>query len=159
VPSNASPLGFIAVLFALRLNNKNKHIKSMKQTKSSTRRSSASSAPAQPEAKQGGMFSRPYINFKLRTERRSLPSSAVLDLLRQHLPQAVPVAEIIGEWVWVTFAEQPADSVRAQLSQLGFHWNNVRKCWQHPCGHVTERGTVDPRAKYGSRPAAEPQPA
>jgi hypothetical protein len=130
----------------------------MKQTKS-TRRSSTTPAPAESEAKQGGMFSRPYINFKLRTERRSLPSSAVLDLLRQHLPQAVPVAEIIGEWVWVTFAEQPADSVRVQLSQLGFHWNNVRKCWQHPCGHVTERGTVDPRAKYGSRPAAQPQPA
>jgi hypothetical protein len=94
------------------------------------------------------------VNFKLRAERRSLDSSAVLDLLRQHLPQALPVAEIIGEWVWVTFAEQPAEAVRVQLSQLGFHWNNIRKCWQHPCGHITERGSVDPRAKYGSRPAA-----
>ncbi len=129
----------------------------MKQNKS-PRRSSAgsSSVPAQPEAKEAGKFFRPYVNFKLRTERRSLPSSAVLDLLRQHLPQALPVAEIIGEWVWVTFAEQPVESVRTQLSQLGFHWNNIRKCWQHPCGHVTERGTVDPRAKYGSRPAAQP---
>jgi hypothetical protein len=133
----------------------------MKKNKSSTPRASvgSSSVPAQPEQKQTPNIARGYVNFKLRRERRSLDSSAVLDLLRQHLPQALPLAEIIGEWVWVTFAEQPAEAVRQQLSQLGFHWNNIRKCWQHPCGHVTERGTVDPRAKYGSRPAGEPQPA
>jgi hypothetical protein len=133
----------------------------MKQTKSSTRRSSAGSpsVPAQPEQKQAPNIARGYVNFRLRAERRSLPASSVLELLQKLLPDVYASAEIIGEWVWVTFAEQPAESVRMQLSQLGFHWNNVRKCWQHPCGHVTERGTVDPRAKYGSRPAAEPQPA
>jgi hypothetical protein len=130
----------------------------MKQTKS-TRQSSTPPATAQPEQKQTPNIARGYVNFKLRAERRSLPSSSVLELLQKFLPDVYASAEVVGEWVWVTFAEQPADSVRAQLSQLGFHWNNVRKCWQHPCGHVTERGSVDPRAKYGSRPAAQPQPA
>jgi hypothetical protein len=132
----------------------------MKQTKS-VRRSSTSpaSTPAQPEVKSGGKFFRPYVNFKLRTERRALASPAVLDLLREQLPEVYSLAELVGEWVWVVFPEQPAEQVRTQLSQLGFHWNNVRKCWQHPCGQVTERGTIDPRQKYGSRPAAQLQPA
>jgi hypothetical protein len=53
--------------------------------------------------------------------------------------------------VWVTFREQPAENVRAGLSQIGFHWNNSRKCWQHPCGQfATEGSGADPRQKYGS---------
>jgi hypothetical protein len=36
----------------------------------------------------------------------------------------------------------------------GFHWNNIRKCWQHPCGQITTGTPQDPREKYGSRLAA-----
>jgi len=43
-----------------------------------------------------------------------------------------------------------------QLSQFGFHWNNSRKCWQHPCGQfATEGSGADPRQKYGSHFAAD----
>ena len=48
------------------------------------------------------------------------------------------------------------EQVRSQLSQFGFHWNNSRKCWQHPCGQfATEGSGQDPRQKYGSRFAAD----
>ena len=46
------------------------------------------------------------------------------------------------------FPNRPLERVRAELSQLGFHWNNTRKCWQHPCGETLPRGTQEPRAKY-----------
>ena len=102
---------------------------------------------------------RAYVNFKLRDQNRMLAPEAVCDLLRQHAPELFDLAEIVGEWVWITFETEPAEKVRAQLSQFGFHWNNARKCWQHPCGKITERATVDPRQKYGTRFAADLQPA
>jgi len=38
-----------------------------------------------------------------------------------------------------------------ELSQLGFHWNNKRQVWQHPCGTIGDEGAAyDPRKKYGS---------
>lgn len=70
--------------------------------------------------------------------------------------QPINLAEVVGKWVWITFPEQPTEQVRGQLSQFGFHWNNVRKCWQHPCGQfATEGSGADPRQKYGSRFAAD----
>ena len=98
----------------------------------------------------------PYVNFKQREENRALATDKVLDLLRQWLPKAYDLAEVVGKWVWVTFPEQPAETVRGQLSQFGFHWNNSRKCWQHPCGQFrTEGSGEDPRQRYGSRFAAD----
>ena len=112
----------------------------------------APTAPA-PEAKPARVL--PYVNFKQREENRALSTEKVLDLLRQWLPAAYNLAEIVGKWVWVTFPDQPAEQVRGQLSQFGFHWNNSRKCWQHPCGQfATEGSGADPRQKYGSRMAA-----
>jgi hypothetical protein len=98
----------------------------------------------------------PYVNYQQREENRALSTEKVLDLLRQWLPAAYDLAEVVGKWIWVTFPEAPADQVRGQLSQLGFHWNNYRKCWQHPCGQfATEGSNADPRQKYGSRFAAD----
>ena len=98
----------------------------------------------------------PYVNYQQREENRALATEKVLDLLRQWLPKAYDLAEVVGKWVWVTFPEQPAETVRGQLSQFGFHWNNSRKCWQHPCGQfITEGSGQDPRQKYGSRFAAD----
>ena len=98
----------------------------------------------------------PYVNFQQRDENRALATEKVLDLLRQWLPAAYDLAEVVGKWVWVTFPEQPAEQVRGQLSQFGFHWNNSRKCWQHPCGQfATEGSGQDPRQKYGSHFAAD----
>lgn len=133
----------------------------MKQNKTNTQNTNTNAtAPAQPEAKKSkGRFFRPYVNLKLRDERRLLPPDAVIALLREHAPELYNLAEIVGEWVWITFETEPAEKVRTQLSQFGFHWNNARKCWQHPCGKITERGAVDPRQKYGSRFAADLQAA
>ena len=98
----------------------------------------------------------PYVNFQQREENRALATDKVLDLLRQWMPEQYSLAEVIGKWVWITFPEQPAEQVRGQLSQFGFHWNNSRKCWQHPCGQfATEGSGADPRQKYGSRSAAD----
>jgi hypothetical protein len=98
----------------------------------------------------------PYVNYQQREENRALSTDKVLDLLRQWLPAAYDLAEVVGKWVWVTFPDQPAEQVRGQLSQFGFHWNNTRKCWQHPCGQfATEGSGQDPRQKYGSRFAAD----
>jgi len=98
----------------------------------------------------------PYVNFQQRDENRALSTDSVLDLLRKWLPDVYGLAEVVGKWVWVTFPEQPAETVRGQLSQFGFHWNNSRKCWQHPCGQfITEGSGQDPRQRYGSRFAAD----
>jgi hypothetical protein len=42
----------------------------------------------------------------------------------------------------------PASS---NIRQWHFHWNNVRKAWQHPCGRYRDQhATYDPRHRYGS---------
>jgi len=113
-------------------------------------------ASQQANGKPGTGRILPYVNFQQREENRALATEKVLDLLRQWLPKAYGLAEVVGKWVWVTFPEQPAETVRGQLSQFGFHWNNSRKCWQHPCGQFATEGTgADPRQKYGSHFAAD----
>ena len=113
-------------------------------------------APQQPSEQAKPIRILPYVNFQQREENRALATEKVLALLRQWLPAAYDLAEVVGKWVWVTFPEQPAETVRGQLSQFGFHWNNSRKCWQHPCGQfITEGSGQDPRQRYGSRFAAD----
>jgi len=110
-------------------------------------------APAEP-AKTPRIL--PYVNFQQRDENRALPTDRVLELLRKWMPAQYNLAEVVGKWVWITFTEQPAETVRGQLSQFGFHWNNSRKCWQHPCGQFrTEGSGEDPRQRYGSHFAAD----
>ncbi len=98
----------------------------------------------------------PYVNYAEREANRALSTEKVLDLLRQWLPAAYDLAEVVGKWVWVSFTEAPAEQVRGQLSQFGFHWNNARKCWQHPCGQFATNGSSqNPREKYGTHFAAD----
>ena len=92
----------------------------------------------------------PYVNFQERHRNRQLPVDKVLDTLRQWMPRAYELAEVVGKWIWITFPEQPVEKLRADLSQLGFHWNNTRKCWQHPCGETLPRGQQNPREKYAT---------
>jgi hypothetical protein len=94
--------------------------------------------------------SRPYVDYQQRELNRQLPTNDVLALLRQHLPDQYLLAEVVGKWIWIQFAEAPPQDIRAKLSQFGFHWNNVRQCWQHPCGQITQRGQNEPREKYSS---------
>jgi len=93
---------------------------------------------------------RPYVNFAERDRNRQLPTDKVLDTLRQFMPRAYELAEVVGKWILITFPEQPIEKLRADLSQLGFHWNNTRKCWQHPCGETLPRGQQNPRDKYAT---------
>jgi len=91
---------------------------------------------------------KPYVNFAERDFNRKLPVEKVLEKLERWMPEQFKLAEVVGKWIWITFPEPPLERVRAELSQLGFHWNNTRKCWQHPCGETLPRGTQEPREKY-----------
>jgi hypothetical protein len=98
----------------------------------------------------------PKINFALRYANRALNTESLLALLRKETPRFFAVAEVVGKWVWVQFSEIPAAEIRQQLAQLGFHWNNNRQAWQHPCGTIAdERANYDPRKRYGSYFAAD----
>ncbi len=87
---------------------------------------------------------RPYINYAERAFNRNLPAEKILAVLKRWMPREYGLAKVIGKWIWITFPEQPVERVRADLSQLGFHWNNTRKCWQHPCGTPAKSATARP---------------
>ena len=91
---------------------------------------------------------KPYVNFAEREFNRTLRVEKVLEKLQRWMPEQFKLAEVVGKWIWISFSEPPLERVRADLSQLGFHWNNTRKCWQHPCGQTLPRGTQEPRDKY-----------
>ena len=95
------------------------------------------------------------LDYEKRREYRTLPTESVLSLLRTEAPRFFELAEIVGNWVWIQFEQKQPREVTAALSQLGFHWNNKRQAWQHPCGKFTLSTPRDPRAKYGSRFAAD----
>jgi hypothetical protein len=114
------------------------------------------SAPEQTPAKQAGLL---QIDHEQRRINRQLPTEQVVDLLQRRLRRAYELAEIVGKWVWIHFSEKQPREITAELSQLGFHWNNKRQAWQHPCGQFTASTPRDPRTKYGSRFAADSQPA
>ena len=101
----------------------------------------------------------PKIDLELRNQNRALPIESLLDLIRKDAPDFWNVAEVVGKWVWIQFEGKQPPQITAVLSQLGFHWNNTRQVWQHPCGQVTERADFDPRRKYRSYFPADQQPA
>jgi hypothetical protein len=98
----------------------------------------------------------PRISLKRRFANRALATDKLLALLRSEAPRFFEVAEVVGKWVWIQFdGKQPSDVTRV-LAELGFHWNNTRQTWQHPCGTIpVERATYDPRRRYGSYFAAD----
>jgi len=132
-------------------NKKEKQNKSELQSRSEqlsgNNNSQTATTPAQPAPQK---TVRPYVNFEERDRNRQLPVEKVLDTLRQWIPRAYELAEVVGKWIWISFPEQPVETLRADLSQLGFHWNNTRKCWQHPCGETLPRGQQNPREKYAT---------
>ena len=101
----------------------------------------------------------PRIDYARRQANRELPTDQLLALLRSEAPRFYDLAEVVGKWVWIQFTEKQPREVTATLAQLGFHWNNARQTWQHPCGPVTQGSPGDPRAKYGARHPADLQPA
>ena len=139
----------------------------MKTTKKSTEgflantanRLPAAAAPAANTVANPKADSRLPIDFAARKQNRILPTDKVLALLNQANPDLFNVAEVVGKWVWVSFNEQPAPTLRQQLAQLGFHWNRQRQTWQHPCGAFRVRGEIDPHQKYHSYFPADQQAA
>jgi hypothetical protein len=120
-------------------------------TKNQKQKSEAQSRPEQLSTN-----SRLKINLELRRANRKLPTENLLALLRSETPNFFDLAEVVGKWVWIQFSEKQPPTVTAVLSELGFHWNNNRQTWQHPCGTITEeRATYDPRKRYGSYFAAD----
>jgi hypothetical protein len=101
----------------------------------------------------------PKIDLAKRIRNRSLPTERVLELLRVETPRFWEVAEVVGKWVWIQFEQEQPSEVTVALSQLGFHWNNRRQVWQHPCGHITDSASFDPRRRYGSYFPADHQQA
>jgi hypothetical protein len=103
---------------------------------------------------------RPRIDFARRRANRELPTDQLLSLLRTKAPRFFELAEVVGRWVWIQFPDRQPPTITAQLAEFGFHWNNKRQVWQHPCGPIeTDASPADPRAKYGARHAADLQPA
>jgi hypothetical protein len=102
-----------------------------------------------------------------RTERvkyntnRELPTQTVLDLLKRELPNQYELAEIVGKWIWLEFPKASHRAAANTLHRLGFHWNQRRCVWQHPCGACVPYAThpQDPRNKYGSYFIADQHPA
>lgn len=89
-----------------------------------------------------------------------MATDRLLEVLRTESPSLWEVAEVVGKWVWIQFTDKQPREITASLSQLGFHWNNKRQAWQHPCGTIVDEGAnYDPRRKYGSYFAADAKPA
>jgi hypothetical protein len=82
---------------------------------------------------------------------------ALLDRLKTEMPEIWGQAQVVGKWVWLEFNIPPMKEVRGRLKKLGFHWNQGRKCWQHPCGVLRPRSSGDPRSYYQVTPASDLQ--
>ena len=99
------------------------------------------------------------IDFKRRFANRGLPTEKVLDLLFHETPRLFELAQVVGKWVWIQFDGKQPNRITAALSEFGFHWNNRRQVWQHPCGTLTPSSNQDPRRKYRSYFPADMNPA
>ena len=95
--------------------------------------------------------------FAKHNANRELPTATVLELVKAQLPQQFELAEVVGKWIWLEFSAAAHRLAANTLWRLGFHWNQRRCVWQHPCGAVAPYNihTGDPRAKYGSYFAAK----
>jgi hypothetical protein len=99
--------------------------------------------------------------FVRHCENRRLSTERVLNYLRTRLPGQYEVAEVVGKWVWLDVSPAGKPALAKLLWALGFHWNQRRGVWQHPCGSFNPFGIhpADPRAKYRSYFPADLQPA
>jgi hypothetical protein len=122
--------------------------------KTNTKNQKKSGLQNRPE--QLSTESKPQINLELRRANRQLKTEKLLALLQSQTPNFFELAEVVGKWVWIQFSDKQPPTVTRVLAELGFHWNNARQLWQHPCGTILEkRATYDPRQRYGSYFAAD----
>lgn len=88
-----------------------------------------------------------------RDDKRNADKATILELLKSNA-DALAAAYEVGEWVWIQFEQKPAPAVLETIKALGFHWNKVRRAWQHPCGHHCRRSEDDPTEKYSVKKVA-----
>ena len=100
-------------------------------------------------------------NFAKHCVNRGLSTEAVLNYLRNRLPHQYELAEVVGQWVWLDVSPARQPHLASLLWALGFHWNQRRGVWQHPCGRFNPFGAhpADPHAKYRSYFPADVLPA
>ena len=91
-------------------------------------------------SEQSGFEGRPEIDFDLRRANRALETEKLLALLRSDAPRFFEIAEVVGKWVWIQFSDKQPPTITSVLAELGFHWNNTRQAWQHPCGRSAGSG-------------------
>ena len=141
--------------------SKKKHMKttSQKNTKGLVSRSAQLTSDTAPQSAAAKPDTRLPIDSEARKANRTLPTDQVLALLHTVNPDLFNLAEVVGKWIWVSFKEQPAASLRQQLAQVGFHWNRERQAWQHPCGAFRLRGAGDPHEKYPTYYPGDQRPA
>lgn len=61
-------------------------------------------------------------------------------------------AELVGDWVWVTFDKKPSKEMIKGLKDFGFRWSKRRGKWAHNCGKPTKSAYVsNPWQKYSHR--------
>lgn len=89
-------------------------------------------------------------NFIRHCENRRLNTETVLNHLRTKLPKQYELAEVVGKWIWLDVSPGGKSGLATVLWALGFHWNQRRGVWQHPCGRFNPLGShpQDPRGKY-----------
>jgi hypothetical protein len=96
------------------------------------------------------LSSNKQAGFVRHCANRRLPTEKVLNCLRTQLPSQYELAEVVGKWVWLDVSPAHKPMLAKALWALGFHWNQRRGVWQHPCGRFDPLGShpTDPRAKY-----------
>ena len=72
---------------------------------------------------------------------RGLSTEAVLNCLRTELPNQYELAEVVGKWIWLEVSPARKPMLAKVLWSLGFHWNQRRGVWQHPCGRFDPLGS------------------
>lgn len=125
------------------------------ESKQSQQAAAQPTSTPQAEAPTERTDNRLPIDTEARKRNRTLPTEKVLALLQEQDRRLWELAEVVGKWVWVSFTEQPPQTVRQTLAQLGFHWNRTRQSWQHPCGQFRLSSSGDPREKYPSTHPAD----
>jgi hypothetical protein len=120
--------------------------KAMKTTHSTME----ASAPANVRPSSVSKSNKAEPDFVRHCTNRRLTTEAVLNYLRTRLPRQYEVAEVVGKWVWLDVSPARKPGLASLLWTLGFHWNQRRGVWQHPCGSFNPFSIhpADPRIKY-----------
>jgi hypothetical protein len=132
-----------------------------KKAMKTTNQKNEASAPANVRPSSVSNNSNAQPDFVRHCTNRRLSTETVLNYLRTRLPRQYEVAEVVGKWVWLDVSPARKPGLASVLWALGFHWNQRRGVWQHPCGSFNPFGIhpADPRAKYRSYFPADVQPS